>query len=526
MLMKKIFYVIPLIAVAFSFASCQDETAADQKSVISVSLEGQPDADLSSLQADVEGASYNICIEADCEYEIALSGAFARQWVILGERKYDADKGCDVLPVVVAPIENVFEERSAVLYISADGEADPQFVTIRQGYDLFRHDVSLKIKGFKTRYFVAGEKLELVADDPNESEFLKSNGLTVECDFVVPEEPQALVEYYNENHYADCDLLPSDMYSISVAPSADGRKVKMVLSVDQKKVKSQNREKPFVLPIKGVIEPGVYETETIFVTVPTYTDDVSAYADYDLKPQYIVNLNGYTIDSNGQIGRNQLLIYNVSTGNDKAVLYCPGGGYAGTSADESKIEHLLGTNTTIATLLYRLPCRQWQGRYEYTVEDAANALAVLDENSAEWGQYRKIGVSGRSAGGHLAGITAAYNKDIVDFQILLYPVITMEPGKTHAGSTNNFLGPNPSQSLVDAWSVHKLVDEDTPRAFVAYSTNDSVVPQKWNGAVMRDALFRLSNSDRHYVAVYDYGGHSTTSWLDLNDKLHGWMSQF
>ena len=104
MLMKKIFYVIPLIALAFSYASCQDEIAADQKSVISISLEGQPDADLSYLQADVEGASYNLCIETDCEYEVALSGAFARQWITLGERKYDADKGCDVLPVVVAPI--------------------------------------------------------------------------------------------------------------------------------------------------------------------------------------------------------------------------------------------------------------------------------------------------------------------------------------------------------------------------------------------------------------------------------------
>lgn len=526
MSMKKILYFITLTTMALGLVACHEEQAAEQKHVVEIFLEGQSENILSTLQADLDGGTYNICIKADLDYTVELSGAFAKQWVTLGERQRNLENGYDVLPVTIAAIEDSYEERSAVIYISADGNVEPQFVTIRQGYDLFRQNIALNIKDFRTRYFVAGEKLELVAANPNDSEYLKTNGISLEYSLVVPEDPEAEVDSYNENHYADCELLPSDMYALSVVPSADGRKLRLTVNVDKDKVKSQDREKPFVLPLKVVAEQGLYESEMFYVTVPTYTTDVAAYSAYELKPQVVVNLNGYTINSDGMIARNHLLIYNISSGNDKAVLYCPGGGYGGTSADESKIEHLLGTNSTIATLLYRLPCRQWQGRYEFPVEDAYQALLVLEENAGEWGQYRKIGVSGRSAGGHLAGVTAAYHKDLVDFQILLYPVITMQPGKTHAGSTSRFLGDNPSQSLVDAWSVHKLVGEDTPRAFVAYATNDTVVPQEYNGAEMKSALQKLANRDRHHIQVYDYGNHSSSSWTGFNELLRDWMSQF
>lgn len=526
MIMKKIFYLTALIAMAFAAVSCQEEAVAEQEHVMDVYLADQPEADLSKLQADLKGCTYNFCIKADFEYEVALSGVFAQQWVSLGDRTYDAEKACDVLPVVIAAADNAYEGRTATIYISAKDNVQSQCVTICQGYDLFSQDIALKFKDGRSRYFIAGDCLELVADNPNATDFIKESGLALEYSVMVPEDTENVVADYNDNHYADCELLPADMYSLSLAPSADGRKITLRIDVDQTKVRAQDREKPFVLPLQIVAQDGLYESEMYYVTVPTYTTDVSAFANYDLKPQMLVNLNGYTVNKDGMIGRNQLLIYNVNPGNDKAVLYCPGGAYGETSGDESKIEHLLGTNTTIATLLYRLPCRQWQGCHEYPVEDARQALEVLDENAGIWGQYRKIGVSGRSAGGHLAGVTAAYNKDLVDFQILLYPVITMEPGKTHTNSMKRFLGENPSQELVDMWSVHKLVDADTPRAFVAYSTNDDVVMSQYNGAVMKSALEAQDNAAQHKVMVYANGKHSSGSWTGFPECLHEWMNNF
>ena len=282
------------------------------------------------------------------------------------------------------------------------------------------------------------------------------------------------VEYYNTNHYADCELLPSEMYDL--VKLEDSGVLKMQLNLDKVKIKSENREKPFVLPVKISVEDGLFE-KVFYVTVPTYNSTTTAYTSTYGELSTVVNLNGYT-QSNSSRGLNQLIIVNANPGNDKAVLYCPGGGYESTKGDSGKIEHLVGTKTTIAILLYRTPCLNWVGRHEYVVEDAYQSLQLLQENAQEWGGYTKIGVSGRSAGGHLAGVTAAYHSDIVDFQILLYPVITLRPGFTHAGSTSRFLGENPSHELIRKWSVDQLVDDTTPRTFLAYATNDETLGQE------------------------------------------------
>ena len=52
---------------------------------------------------------------------------------------------------------------------------------------------------------------------------------------------------------------------------------------------------------------------------------------------------------------------------------------------------------------------------------------------------------GFSEGVHLASTIATYSigDDKPDFQILFYPVITMNPKFTHNGSMTNFLGKNP-----------------------------------------------------------------------------------
>lgn len=90
----------------------------------------------------------------------------------------------------------------------------------------------------------------------------------------------------------------------------------------------------------------------------------------------------------------------------------------------------------------------------------------------------KVGVIGSSAGGHLASTAAThYTSDSrPDFQILFYPVITMDATYTQQGSRENLLGKNPSQDLVDLYSNEKQVTADTPPAFIMGSTDDDTEP--------------------------------------------------
>ncbi|MDE6582672.1 MAG: alpha/beta hydrolase, partial [Duncaniella sp.] len=118
----------------------------------------------------------------------------------------------------------------------------------------------------------------------------------------------------------------------------------------------------------------------------------------------------------------------------------------------------------------------------------------------------KLGVMGSSAGGHLASTSATHLPagERPAFQILFYPVISMDSTLTHPGSRRNLLGENPAEQTVTAYSNDTRVDAFTPPAFIALSGDDKAVPP--------------ANSIRYYSAlqplgipaslhVYPTGGH-------------------
>ena len=344
------------------------------------------------------------------------------------------------------------------------------------------------------RYCVADDKLELSAT------FL----VDLPCELTVPANVSSYVGMFNTKHYSESILLPSDMYTCSCTRvGADG--LSLVLEVDQDKVYASSSEKSYVLPLQ-VTTGGAAVSDVFFAFVPTYTV---------ANGMVTVHLSSYaTMD-----------IYYADSSNDKAVIYCPGGGYSNTSLPDMDTNPVFkGAGVTTGVLWYRRPTAEWQGKKELPLTDVTDALAVLKAHSSEWGGYTKYGTAGRSAGGHLAAVSAAYHKDEFDFQILLYPVITMEPGKTHNGSLKNFLGSeSPSRALIDAWSAEKLVTADTPRAYVGYSTNDSVVPQTYNGKAMCTALKQAGVE--HCAKEYAEGGHSI-NWPDFPSCLHEWLRTF
>ena len=171
--------------------------------------------------------------------------------------------------------------------------------------------------------------------------------------------------------------------------------------------------------------------------------------------------------------------------NGCAVIACPGGGYA-YRADASEgsdwASFMNERGYTLAVLKYRLP----GGNHAWPLADGRAALKYLRDNASTLKlDPTHVGVMGFSAGGHLASTIATHTEgtERPAFQILFYPVITMEAGKTHQGSIDELLGSNPTDELVQEYSNQLHVDANAPIAYITYSDNDGTVPPLTNGKV-------------------------------------------
>ena len=192
--------------------------------------------------------------------------------------------------------------------------------------------------------------------------------------------------------------------------------------------------------------------------------------------------------------------------NGKGVIITPGGGYAYIAssyegADWAPLYNDLGF--TAAVLRYNLP----NGNPEVPLNDGRAALQYLRDNAADLLlDPRKIGVMGFSAGGHLASTIATHltGNELPAFQVLYYPVITMDANYTHAGSRENLLGSNPSSALIKLYSNDKQVTTETPPAYLCWASDDGTV-KPMNSNLYRTALRRAGVPVT--VKTFSSGGH-------------------
>ena len=228
---------------------------------------------------------------------------------------------------------------------------------------------------------------------------------------------------------------------------------------------------------------------------------------------------------------------NKSTG--AAVVICPGGGYAVVvyQAEGVRTAKEFAKNGVAAFVLkYRLPNDSTMiDKTIGPLQDAQQAIKVVRENAAKWGvDINKVGIMGFSAGGHLASTEATHYKKAMienndstnlrpDFQILVYPVISMQDSLTHLDSRKNLLGENPSKEVIDEFSNELQVDENTPPAYITQAADDKVVDVD-NSIDYFEAL-------RHHnvpveMHIYPKGNHgfvlfrSTEEWMM---PLFKWM---
>lgn len=190
----------------------------------------------------------------------------------------------------------------------------------------------------------------------------------------------------------------------------------------------------------------------------------------------------------------------------RMVIALPGGGYQGLAVFHEGFDwapYFLSKGIAFAVLKYRMP----KGDRTVPFADVKSAFDLVKQHAPEWKvNTNDIGIMGSSAGGHLASTFATHTKDAdrPAFQILLYPVITMDPSFTHAGSRRNLLGENPSQEISDQYSNEKRVTEKTPGAFIIFAADDKVVPPA-NGFRYAEAL--QQNNVPVTFLLYPTGGH-------------------
>ena len=194
----------------------------------------------------------------------------------------------------------------------------------------------------------------------------------------------------------------------------------------------------------------------------------------------------------------------------RAVVICPGGGYSHLAMDhEGKqvAEWLNQLGIAGIVLKYRMP----HGKREVPISDAEEALRLVRANAAQWNiNPNDVGIMGSSAGGHLASTVATHAKkgEAPNFQILFYPVITMDPAFTHKGSHDNFFGQDRSKKelrkLETEYSNDIQVNRTTPRAFIALSDDDRAVPAA-NGFNYYSECYR--NDVPASIHIYPTGGH-------------------
>ena len=224
-----------------------------------------------------------------------------------------------------------------------------------------------------------------------------------------------------------------------------------------------------------------------------------------------------------------LTVYPAARPNGMAIIMCPGGGYGRLAMNHEGHDMAPWLNTqgiTYAVLKYRMP----NGHHKAPLADAEQAIRLLREHAAEWGvNPQRVGIMGASAGGHLAASLATLyssDKSRPDFQILFYPVISMQKGITHGGSRKNLLGENPSQELEQKYSLERQVSPRTPQAFIMLSSDDDVVPPI-NGIgyflALRDHKVPAS------LHAYPTGGHgwgfrdSFTYKRQWTEELEKWL---
>ena len=217
--------------------------------------------------------------------------------------------------------------------------------------------------------------------------------------------------------------------------------------------------------------------------------------------------------------------------NGRAVVICPGGGYENLAIVNEGFEFTTFFNRMgVATIVlkYRMP----HGDRNVPISDAEEAIRMVRRHAKEWNiDPNDVGIMGSSAGGHLASTLATHSKNDAkpDFQILFYPLISMQPELTDKGTHDRFFGKKVKQRDEMLYSNERQVTRTTPRAFITLASDDQLVNPE-HGVDYYLELYR--HDVPASIFVYPSGNHGYGSQPlfkfheQLFMELESWMRSF
>jgi acetyl esterase/lipase len=222
-----------------------------------------------------------------------------------------------------------------------------------------------------------------------------------------------------------------------------------------------------------------------------------------------------------------------------AVIIIPGGSYAVVvyqGEGVSNAKQFAKNGIAAFVLKYRLPDDSIiVNKTIAPLQDAQQSIKYVRENAGKFGiDVNKVGIVGFSAGGHLASTAAThFSKAVIDnanntnlrpdFQVVVYPVVSMQDSLTHRDSRNNLLGRNPTKEIIDLYSNELQVTKNTPPTYITHAADDNVVDV--------DNSIRYFEALRHNkvpveVHIYQSGGHGFIfRQPDWFDPLLLWMKK-
>lgn len=220
------------------------------------------------------------------------------------------------------------------------------------------------------------------------------------------------------------------------------------------------------------------------------------------------------------ISRPRMVVYRPERPNGNAALVIAGGGYAHIERGSESIpaaRWLQSIGFTVFELIYRLPGEGWSNSAPF--QDGQRAMRLIRASAPKYGlNASRIGIIGFSAGGHLAGTTAAepdsqrypaidtadQQSARPDFAGLIYPVLTFMPPYDNTRSRREIVGKHPTDAESEAFSVERHVGNKMPPAFLAQAADDPISPIQ-NSLLMFNALKAAQiPAEMH---IFQMGGH-------------------
>ena len=219
----------------------------------------------------------------------------------------------------------------------------------------------------------------------------------------------------------------------------------------------------------------------------------------------------------------ELYIFKANAAKNRgiAVVICPGGAYSSLGFNIPLAKWYASQGVTAALLKYRLP----NGHKEAMLEDSTGAIRYLRTRTDLGIDPAKVGISGNSAGGHLAAWTSNIMSDEEKpaFAILHYPAIDRVSAYYYKSKPNNtnILGKGFSLKEAEDVSAQNMVSAATPPTLIMLCDDDTVVPPT-SPLAYYDALVRYGV--KATMHIYHEGGHSLKKHLkERNEAVIDWF---